>query len=279
MNVSKDMINQARLTNLVDFLQSNGVGLKFVGNGNYVLSEHDSCSIKENKFNWFSRSISGNAIDFVMAYYNVSFVDGVLMLCSSSAQTIQLPSVSEFSKKDYVCNYSHDKKRSIAYLCNTRKLSYDIIKPFLLDNTINQDVYGNIHFLSIGNAGAEVCGTCSDVRYKKILGDYRGFTVCVGDVRLALIFESSIDLLSYYQLNFSKIHDCVMISMGGLKPNIIDGVLSRYRLSPSLVWLCTDNDNPSRQFVVNQKQRYPDIKTFLPKTAKDWNEILCLKGS
>lgn len=49
MRVTAEQIERANLVNLPEFLESQGFSLKKVGK-EYVLTEHDSLHIKDNKF-------------------------------------------------------------------------------------------------------------------------------------------------------------------------------------------------------------------------------------
>lgn len=270
MNVSKEMIVQARATNLVEFLRSRGVVLKAVGGGNYMLSEHDSLRIKENMFNWFSRGLSGTAIDFVMLYYNLSFVDSVLMLCGSNVPIVYSNAEINVNKPVNIF-FSADKKRVIAYLCKTRGIDYNIIKPLILNDIIRQDIHNNVVFC--GANGFEISGTLSGVKYKKIVGHYDGFRIVVGIPFKALVFESSIDLLSYYQLKKNNIVNAILVSMGGLKHSIIDNIVKEYHLNFNDVYICTDRDNPSKEFILRCLDNYKGIK-YVVCPCHDWNDFL-----
>lgn len=275
MNVSREMILQARQIDLAKFLSFKGENIVRVGNNEYSLKEHDSIRIRENVFKWFSRDISGNSIDFLMVYYNVGLVDAVNMLLGSNVPIVQNVSRKYVIEKKYTFVSSANNKRVIAYLCQSRKLDYNIIKPFLFDGSIAQDKNNNVVFFS-PSGGAEVSTTLSDRKWKRIFGNYDGFRVVVGVPLLALIFESAIDLLSYYQLKKDKINNALLISMGGLKKSFIDIVVHQFNIDISNIYLCVDNfreDEPARNFILNCLNSYPRIK-YVVCPYHDWNDLL-----
>jgi len=59
-----------------------------------------------------------------------------------------------------------------------------------------------------------------------------GFEVTKGNGENALFFESSIDMLSYMQLHQNELDNHRLISMMGVKPNIVEATMERYHISP-----------------------------------------------
>ena len=74
---SKEEIYKANGVDIAQLLMKNGVTVKKAGS--YFTTEmHDSLRIKGHSFVWYSRGISGLAIDFVKEFFNLSFCDGHL---------------------------------------------------------------------------------------------------------------------------------------------------------------------------------------------------------
>ena len=67
--------------------------------------------------------------------------------------------------------------------------------------------------------GAELIGTNSSIRFKSVVkssNESYGFNICTGDkVQALIVFEASLDLLSYYQLNKSILNNTILLSLGG----------------------------------------------------------------
>ena len=131
--------------------------------------------------------------------------------------------------------------------------------------------------------GAEVHGV-TPKRFKgvKMGSKYGcGFNVCFpdsGGYDYALFFESAIDLLSF--LDFKRNHEkksldrCILVSMAGLKINVIKHTLGVYGGDLRVI-LCVDNDEAGQSFksaVKQAKIQYID-RSPNPK-FKDWNEQL-----
>lgn len=254
--IDKNLIEIASRVNLVDYLMSRGEQLKKAGQG-YTLKQHDSLRFYKNTFHWYSKCLQGNSIAFLCLYYKMTFPEAVNELCRFVNVT---PAVNQ------------DCKRVIAYLCKKRGLDYSLVTALINDNLLYQDTRGNCNFVIRDwcrhPIGQEIVGT-GDKRYKQITthSGY-GFYILLGEPTDVLFFESAIDLLSCYQLYHKKFTHHVLISMGGLNPSVVDSVLSLG--SDCRIWICVDNDKAGDDFI----KRFGNARTFRPKGAKDWNELL-----
>ena len=298
MSIPQEVIQEARNTNLVEFLIAMGVDLKRVGfSGEYQHPEHDSLFIKENYFNWFSRDIKGNsnAITLVMELFDWDFktavewltgfeIDNNITILPTEPQHRYKPSVDVLS--DY---YNSDNKKVIAYLVNTRKLNYRYIRLLIDKGRIRQSrQHSNCCFIirdfNGGYISDELHGTYT-MNGKRFKGLSRpqndfGFTLQQGVPERLLFFESAIDLISYIQLlSFQSCQNALFISLAGLKINVALNYIRHY--SDCRYILATDNDKPSTDFkrelwnrlTAEEKRRYQG--TLLPKEPyKDWNEML-----
>ena len=113
--------------------------------------------------------------------------------------------------------------------------------------------------------GAEKVGTLSDKKYKGIAvgsASGYGFEVTKGNGENALFFESSIDMLSYMQLHQNELDNHRLISMMGVKPNIVEATMERYHISPERVFLCSDNDEAGNNFAERLQKKYPEMHRF-----------------
>ncbi len=133
--MDKETIQKARKTNLVQYLLSRGEPLKKNGII-YRHKIHNSLVFTDNMFYWNSRSISGNAIDFLILYYNMDFITAVTEL-TGTAQKVTSEKKSNFNFNNVkICN---NQKRSIAYLCKTRKISYELVSGLINKGLIYQE--------------------------------------------------------------------------------------------------------------------------------------------
>ena len=191
-------------------------------------------------------------------------------------------------------------RRVFAYLCKERKIPAAIIEEFAhakllyqsIENfkTTKDGVTKNVrnsnavfvHKDENGNAvGGEVQGVNSYRRYKGVVSgtDDSVFSFTPnpakdGKTKTAYLFESAIDLMSFYALcNKDKLQGVTFISMAGLKPTIPLQLQKQGIEVLSFV----DNDDMGRKFEsVHGFKRGSDI---LEKAGlKDWNELLSKKN-
>lgn len=170
-----------------------------------------------------------------------------------------------------------------AYLCKTRGLDYDTVSALVRNGSIaQQEKTGNVLFKYYDDQGkvigAEKVGTSTDHKFKGIATGSaagHGFEVVRGTGEKAFFFESAIDMLSYLQMHDKELTDCRLVSMMGVKPNIVLETMLRHNISPENVFLCSDNDTAGNEFAQRLQEQYPDMKRVItPDTYKDWNDML-----
>ncbi len=300
-------LRTARNTNLVDFLSRQGEELKKVGQSEYTMKAHDSMRINGNKFYWNSRDFGGNAIDFCIKYYGMSFQDSVNRLLAYNGynlyedlQVQPVPKPREQPKKEN----KEEKKpeepekplpnpldtktnRIYAYLTKTRGISPNVVGELIFDGLIAQDIRGNAVFKifdSEGNlSGAEINGTLSDSRFKE-LTEKKGNTFVINPTgkkpERAIFFESAIDAISYYDLHRNE--TALLVSMAGLKHQAVLNVMNRYGIKAENCLISSDNDEKGIEFQKKMKDEYninaypitADGRFNLYENIKDWNDLL-----
>lgn len=183
----------------------------------------------------------------------------------------------------------HDKKRIFAYLTKERRIDPKLVqelvdKKLLYQGSVKyKDKDGNEKYAK-GNAvfvhkdmngnivGAEIHGTNTFKRFKKIAGtgDENLFQYAIGTPKKVYAFESAIDLLSFKNLaNPEKLKDCLLVSMGGLKPN----ALKKLEASGLKIYSCVDNDESGKRF--NEVNGFQSaVRKLSEESVKDWNELL-----
>lgn len=85
----------------------------------------------------------------------------------------------------------------------------------------------------------------------------------------AYVFESAIDLMSFIDLH-PEISDCEYVSMGGLKPSVVNDLLDK----GLKVVLCVDNDDKGRAFCERFAGQCTVFTECHRKGVKDFNELL-----
>ena len=257
MRVTPEQIERANLVNLPDFLRSQGFSLKQVGR-EYVLQEHDSLHIKDNKAGevgkWFrfSENKGGNNIQFVQKFMGFDFISAVELLSDEKAVSFHSHSTSRvepLKRREIMVHDSKEISRITDYLHNIRGLSYDAIAGLIADGRLSQEEKtGNAVFKIFDErgllVGAEKVGTSVSVRFKsfdKGAADGYGFEMVIGEPKSTYFFESAIDAVSFADLH-SEQKDYRLVSMAGVKPSVVTETMKRYAISPENIYLCTDND-------------------------------------
>lgn len=198
---------------------------------------------------------------------------------------------------------SQNMRQLFAYLCQTRKIPCEIVEEFVhakllyqSQNIVNATVNGIPQTFKNANAvfvhrnengetvGAEIQGCNSFKRFKGIAPGtaesafmFTPFPTKDGKPKRAYIFESAIDLMSFYTFcNKKKLTGAVFISMAGLKPE----VPKKLQTQGVKIISCVDNDDAGRKFEKeNNFERSEDVKSYLDyKGFKDWNELLVFKS-
>ena len=82
-------------------------------------------------------------------------------------------------------------------------------------------------------------------------------------------------MLSYLQMHDQELDNCRLVSMMGVKPNIVLDTMLRHNIAPENVFLCSDNDTAGNEFAQRLQEQYTDMKRVItPDTYKDWNGML-----
>lgn len=295
MKITDEQIERANYVNLPQFLMMNGFDLKKVGR-EYVWKEHDSLHIKDNDFGergqWyrFSENKGGDNIGFLREYMGLSFVEAVEALngehydrsYTAPSRTYQ-PKPVQQTVRELSLAETDNARRVFAYLCKTRGLDYDLIFSLVRQGVISQEQKtGNVLFKYYDEngkiIGAEKVGTSTEHKFKGIAtgsAGGHGFEIVRGSGENAFFFESAIDMLSYLQMHDKELDNCRLVSMMGVKPNIVFDTMQHHNIPPENVFLCSDNDTAGNEFADRLREEYLDMKRIItPDTYKDWNDML-----
>lgn len=294
MRVTEEQIERAKTVNLPQFLIANGFDLKKAGH-EYIWTEHDSLHIRDNeageygKWFRFSEDRGGDNIEFVREYMGKSFAEAVGMLNSEQNDHSFTPFHTyetrheEKAPKELSFAENDNCRRVFAYLCKTRGLDYDLIFSLVRSGVIAQEQKtGNVLFKYYDAQGkvigAENVGTSTEHKFKGITAGSAtgyGFEIIRGSGKNALFFESAIDMISYLQMHNAELENCRLISMMGVKPNIVLDTMARHNILPENVYLCSDNDTAGNDFARRLQEQYPQMRRIVTSdTYKDWNDML-----
>lgn len=300
-----DLIQSARETDLVAFFEKSGYTVEKKGREYYV-KEFPGLCIKPETNQWYHHYTNvgrtNNAIDCLTEVLGYKFNQAVYELTGediSSRRAAEYPrkqapsytsppkpSVPLPQKKELQMPEQADNmRRMFAYFCKTRKLPAPIIEELVHARLLYQSTkYGNavfVHRDTAGNViGAEIQGTNSYKRFKGVAagtGDsaftFMPFPAKDGKPKKAYLFESAIDLLSFYTFcKKDKLQGVMFVSMAGLKPT----VPKRLQADGVEIISCVDNDDAGRRFEAeNHFPRLESVKKLLDDQGfKDWNELL-----
>ena len=294
MRITDEQKERAAFVNLPQFLMSHGFDLKKVGK-EYVWKEHDSLHIKDNgpgeRGQWFrfSENKGGDNIGLLREYMDMSFIDAVEALtgehidCTYISSHTYEPKPVQQTARELSLAEADNCRRVFAYLCKTRGLDYDMLSELVKKGVISQEEKtGNVlfkYFDTDGKViGAEKVGTSTEHKFKGIAtgsASGHGFEVVCGTGEKAFFFESAIDMLSYLQMHSKELDNCRLVSMMGVKPNIVLDTMLRHNIAPENVFLCSDNDTAGNEFAQRLQEQYHDMKRIItPDTYKDWNDML-----
>lgn len=275
--MDKSLIDKAKRTDI------SVLNLKLKKEGNYYRSEeHSSLIFKLGRYgfwiyDWNSQQSRGDLIKFVMEYYSKSFIEAVEFLVGvGSSVTISKETMiqQQDQRELQMPQKSGNMHRAIAYLTKTRKIKQATIQFLINKKLMYQDLKGNIVFVWKSAAGddigAELNGSLSGKRYKGIASGSKwgyGFNIKSGIPQTIYFFESAIDLLSF--TNLYKCANCVLISMGGLKKEVVFNYIKLYK--DAEIVMCVDNDSAADEFIkINNFDKYRRIVPI----GKDFNEDL-----
>ena len=288
MPFSQSQIEQANQTNLVVFLSARGE--EFTRSGDeYRWKEHDSVTIKNNKWYQHSQSRGGKAVDFLMEFYGFSFTraveelineKGVYPMSNDNYKEIDLPQVSQ--KKEFVlppkCGTSENMKK---YLSEIRGIDPFTVSVFESCGLIYEDAeHHNVVFVGTDNNDvpkyAALRGTTEKFRMDAAGSDKAyAFSIRKVDDDRVFVFEAPIDLMSFIDLYFGKKAYPNCVALGGVSPAALERFL-KDNPNACRVFLCLDNDeagNKACDSIAKQLGRQYSVTRISP-TMKDWNDML-----
>lgn len=299
----------------------------------YRWKEHHSLVISpdNNLWQWFSRHVGGDVISLVETIKEVNFNQAVDFLNDGDFKTFQRVERKEEPFNYYLNPYEQPFIEARNYLKHQRKLSDETI-DFFLDQGVmaqaNAKVHGSIEpvivFKSLTQEGEIIGAQLQGIEAnwkkwpergyaKKIVNNSDGMTglhMDIGQPKRLIFTESSIDLMSYYELHKDSLQDVRLVSMDGLKESIVGRHLveleaelsgrplrwNREELSRGLttaidngyfaegkhtdmITLAVDNDAGGRNFITSLQDKGVSLTVDIPDLPEgqekaDWNSYL-----
>lgn len=311
------ILEKVKMIRIVDYAQSCGFTLKRIGKY-YTLKEHDSVRIDdERNCFWrnstFQRGIkghSGTVIDFAMEFENYATAREAIYAiadkyCLSSDNDFISPKAKHIPKSNATLNKSYSSNAHIfslpisisntddvvSYLCNVRKLDYDLVNTFIQRGLLYQDTRRNCVFVSPDKTFACLRSTGE----KKFVRDVEGsnydncFFLLDDGITIPhsiVVTESVIDMMSVmtyirrYPMYLAKYSDKAFLALSGT--NKIQSLFVHLKNYPSIsaVVFALDNDNAGHSAVTKAVDTLVDtgfkgtIFFAYPPDYKDWNECI-----
>ena len=278
MNYTQAQIDRANAVSLEDFLRTQGETLIKSGR-EYRWKEHDSLTVRGNKWFRHSQSKGGYPIDFVMEFYGKSFPEAVQLLTGESGEG-QTEAATAPPTAFHLPLHNRTADRAIQYLTESRGLNKTLVEAFLLSGDIYEDVKRhNVVFVGRDRSGtpryAHVRGTADPFR-QDITGSDKSYPFRYeGNGNQLFVFEAPIDLLSFICLYPQDWQARSYLALGGVSGKALDRFLSDRR-DTRKVFLCLDSDTAGNEACTRLAQDIPgEIAVIrLVPARKDWNDVL-----
>lgn len=278
MTYTQAQIDRANAANLEDFLRAQGETLVRSGK-EYRWKAHDSLTVCGNKWFRHSQSKGGFPVDFVMEFYGKSFPEAVQMLTGEPGEVLleanPAPSPAFRLPLRNVTNAN-----ILNYLTQERKLSPSLVNFFIAAGDIYEDAaHHNVVFVGRDADGHPRYASSRGIN-EKFRQDAAGAEKAFGfahrgtDKQL-LVFEASIDLLSFIELFPKNWQQHSYLALGGVSAKVLQQFLSE-RPDMERVFLCLDADKAGEDACKRLAALLPETMsvTRIQPCMKDWNDVL-----
>lgn len=305
----KQLIQAAREADLLQYFQESGYSVERRGS-NFYVKEFPGLCIKPDTNQWYHHYTNvgrtNNALDCLTLVLGRNLNQAVYELTGKditstrsadfpkkqAPQYTSPPKTSVPEKKPSALQMPEqapNMRRLFAYFCQTRKIPAAVVEEFVHAKLLYQSQKnGNAVFIHRNEngavTGAEIQGTNSFKRFKGVAAGtgesiftFMPISTKGGKPKRAYLFESAIDLMSFYTFcDQKKLQGAVFISMAGLKPT----VPKKLEAEGVQIISCVDNDDAGRRFEAeNHFIRSASVKQHLDeKGFKDWNELLVFRS-
>ena len=233
---TQEQIDKANQTNLEEFLQQKGEHLRKTGSESVLIykdstGEHDSISVRRNRWYDHKNMRGGYPLKFMQEFYGMNFRTAMKELLHGEEPGLgrkknteqEKPKVNEETEVNgntAKCEDDTKKsefklpekdgnmKRVFAYLLKTRFLDKDVVRSFVEQEILYQEKkHGNVVFV-----GTDKDGVPKSACKKTTAEQTKGFRMTVagsdcrygfcwrGDSNKLYVFEAAIDLMSFITL-------------------------------------------------------------------------------
>lgn len=313
---TQEQIDKANQTNLEEFLQQKGERLKKTGSESVLIykdstGEHDSISVRRNRWYDHKNMRGGYPLKFMQEFYGMNFRTAMKQLLhgeepglgrkknNENEKSVRQPEKAAVQenqeriacpseKSEFILpEKDSNMKRLFAYLLQTRFLSKDVVKSFVAQKILYQEKeHGNIVFV-----GKDKEGTPKSACKKSTAEHTKGFrmTVAGSDCRYGFcwrgtndklyVFEAAIDLMSFITLKNDDWKTDSFLALDGLSSKPLLQFLEEQK-NIHEIFLCLDYDaagieatDKLHDILAERGYASEKIKREYP-LYKDWNEQL-----
>ena len=278
MTYTQAQIDKANAVDLEKFLRAQGETLVRSGK-EYRWKAHDSLTVCGNKWFRHSQSKGGFPVDFVMEFYGKSFPEAVQMLTGEPGEV--QPEADPAPSPAFRLPLRNVTNANILnYLTQERKLSPSLVNFFIVAGDIYEDAaHHNVVFVGRDADGHPRYASSRGINEKfrqNAAGAEKAFGFAHrGTDKQLLVFEASIDLLSFIELFPKNWQQHNYLSLGGVSGKALRQFLSE-RPDVERVFLCLDADKAGEDACKRLAALLPDSVsvTRIQPCMKDWNDVL-----
>ena len=278
MTYTQAQIDKANAVDLEKFLRAQGETLARSGK-EYRWKAHDSLTVCGNKWFRHSQSKGGFPVDFVMEFYGKSFPEAVQMLTGETGEA--QPEADPAPSPAFRLPLRNVTNANILnYLTQERKLSPSLVNFFIVAGDIYEDAaHHNVVFVGRDADGHPRYASSRGINEKfrqNAAGAEKAFGFAHrGTDKQLLVFEASIDLLSFIELFPKNWQQHNYLSLGGVSGKALRQFLSE-RPDVERVFLCLDADKAGEDACKRLATLLPDSVsvTRIQPCMKDWNDVL-----
>ena len=313
---TQEQIDKANQTNLEEFLQQKGERLRKTGSESVLIykdstGEHDSISVRRNRWYDHKNMRGGYPLKFMQEFYGMNFRTAMKELLhgeepglgrkknNENEKSVRQPEKAVVQENQERIAYPSEKsefilpkkdsnmKRLFAYLLQTRFLSKDVVKSFVEQKILYQEKeHGNVVFV-----GTDKDGVAKSACKKSTVEQAKGFRMTVagsdcrygfcwrGESRKLYVFEAAIDLMSFITLKNYDWKTDSFLALDGLSSKPLLQFLEEQK-NIHEIFLCLDYDaagieacDKLKDILIEKGYEAEKIKREYP-LYKDWNEQL-----
>lgn len=312
---TQEQIDKANQTNLEEFLQQKGERLRKTGSESVLIykdstGEHDSISVRRNRWYDHKNMRGGYPLKFMQEFYGMNFRTAMKELLHGEEPGLgrkknteqEKPKVNEETEVNgntAKCEDDTKKsefklpekdgnmKRVFAYLLKTRFLDKDVVRSFVEQEILYQEKkHGNVVFV-----GTDKDGVPKSACKKTTAEQTKGFRMTVagsdcrygfcwrGDSNKLYVFEAAIDLMSFITLKNYDWKTDSFLALDGLSSKPLLQFLEDQK-NIFEIFLCLDYDaagieacDKLKDILIEKGYDGEKIKREYP-LYKDWNEQL-----